>query len=131
MSVTSLAPAVFGNAACNAAICRVMRGHGPPQRVKMMSATQAWPRRSASVTGCLELIGEREIGDRADDGQAGIGVDRSGQPRKTELRMQNDDEADADPDRAGKSFRCLIHSQKILRRTRVRRKAKANDSAAG
>ena len=29
----------------------VMAGQAPAQRVKMKSATQGWPRRSASVTG--------------------------------------------------------------------------------
>jgi hypothetical protein len=44
-------PAVLRQRGLHRAICRVIRGHGPGQRVKMMSASQTCPRRSASVTG--------------------------------------------------------------------------------
>jgi hypothetical protein len=40
----------YRSAACSCSICRVIRGHGQAQRVKMMSATQTWPRKSASVS---------------------------------------------------------------------------------
>ena len=44
-----IAPLVCGNLSCNDFICRVMRGQGPAQRVKMISATQTRFVRSATV----------------------------------------------------------------------------------
>ena len=49
VKVTNCAVPCAGNASCSICICLVMRGQGPAQRVKMMSATHTFPRNPASV----------------------------------------------------------------------------------